>query len=151
MEEHTVTTERLEMDDSEQPLSLETAKLEALRLLQIGGLSFAYLSSISQLAAAELVLSAKTVPKLVGVGLLLVPIIYLAWLGLSAFLSWSAYLVFDSSLLGMGVFFLLQCLLLLLGVWYLRRASRLIGFAQSKAQVSALVETIKHEFKGEQV
>lgn len=149
MEEQATTTERLESGTAEQPLTLETAKLEALRLLQMGGMSFAYLSTISQLAAAELVLSAKTVPKLVGVGLFLVPIVYFAWLGLSALLGWSVYLLLEQSLYGLATFFLLQCLLLLVGYAYIRRASRSIGFKQSKAQISALIETIKHEFQSE--
>lgn len=149
MEEQATTTERLESETAEQPLNLETAKLEALRLVQMGGMSFAYLSTVTQLAAAELILSAKTIPKLVGVGLFLVPVVYFAWLGFSALVGWSVYLLLNHSLYGLATFFLLQCLLLLIGFMYIRRASRAIGFKQSKAQISTLVETIKHEFHGE--
>ena len=142
------SAEALETDVSttERPLDLNSIQTEAIRLFQIGGMSLGFISTLGKLAAAELVASAVVFPKLLGVGFLLLPVVYIAWLSLCALIAYCAVLLFEALIAGFVVFTALQFLLIAMAGFWARAQAQQIGFSETKMQGKQFFEMMKNEF-----
>lgn len=127
---------------------VDAAKLEAMRLLQVGSTSLGLVSALGQMAGSELLLTLKTLPKLAGLALLLLPIALLTWIGLSGLIALALGQAFGSSLAGAAVFFLCQLALLLGCLALMRRYQRMLGIPHTRAQARAVFESMKNEVTG---
>lgn len=123
-------------------------KHEAARLMQVGGTSFGMVSDLGQLAAAEVFLTVKTLPKLAGLAILLLPIAFLTWVAFSALTAYFIKYLLESTLAGFVVFFLCQLFVLAACLMLMKGYSKQLGVPRTKAQAKAVFETLKNEFTG---
>jgi len=116
--------------------------------LQLGEQFMSTIGGIVGLARAEALLAVRTLPKLVMLGLLVIPIILLAWCAFSALLAWCVFAASQEVGLGMLAFFLQQIVLLLVCRWlYLKYRTRM-SLPYTRAQVDNFVRSTRDGYKG---
>lgn len=97
------------------------------------------------LARAEASLSVRTIPKLLTVWLLMLPVIVLTWCAFSLLVSWIVTGASNEIGLGIFTFFLLQVLLLLVCYWLTVRYRSRIGFGYTRTQIKDFIRSTQHE------
>ncbi len=127
---------------------VDRLKQEAARLIEVSGTSLGMVSALAQLAASEIYLSLKTLPKLAGIALLMLPLAFLTWIAFSALVACIFTYLFSSTLAGFFTFFLCQVALMAVCLVLLKRYKKLLGIPRTKEQAKAVFETLKHEITG---
>lgn len=94
-----------------------------------------------RLAVLELKLAAGDAGRLLAIALAAVPVVILAWVGLSALLGWFAYSASQSVAMGLAGFTLVQVLALGAMVLAAKRYSRSLGLPTTRRQWRAMMET----------
>lgn len=116
--------------------------------LQLGEQIVGAMSGIVDLARAEALLAFRTLPKLMMLWLLIMPIILLTWCAFSALLAWSVYAASEEVGLGMLTFFLQQVVLLLICRWLYVKYRTRMTLPYTRAQIDNFVRSTQDGFKG---
>lgn len=98
-------------------------------------------NQFSRLALLELKLAAGDSARLLILALAAVPLVILAWLGLSVLLAWLAYSTLGSIPLGLACFTLIQVLALLVMGLAAKRYARSLALPATRRQWRAMMET----------
>lgn len=124
-----------------QPLSGELkSSLEWLEHAALAG------GDLFRLAGLELRLAAGDSGRLLALGLAMVPIALLAWIGLSVLLGWLIFAWLGSEALAIVTFIIVQLVAMGVMAAYCRKFARSLSFPATKRQLKAL----KEEFHGSQ-
>lgn len=131
----------------QQTAAVSPANWEAdvAHTLQLGEQLVGFVGGVVDLARVEALLAVRTLPKLMMLWLLMIPIILLTWCAFSALMAWSIAAASEQIGLGMLAFFLLQVLLLLVCRWLYVKYRARMTFPYTRAQVDNFVRSTQHE------
>jgi uncharacterized membrane protein YqjE len=139
-----------EEDAPEKNASPNTAAswmTEIEQTLQLGEQFVGAIGGIVDLARVEALLAIRTLPKLLMLWLLIMPVILLTWCAFSALVAWSVFAASEEVGLGMLTFFLQQIVLLLTCRWlYLKYRTRMT-LPYTRVQVDNFVRSTQDGFK----
>lgn len=113
--------------------------------VQLGEQLIGFFSDVLDMARLEALLAVRTLPKLVMLWLLMMPIMLLTWCAFSALMSWSVMAASNEIGLGMLTFFLLQVLLLLVCRWLFVRYRARMTFSHTREQIDSFIRSTRHE------
>ena len=107
-----------------------------------------YIIALADLAKAELVFALQTLPKLVMVSIIILPVAMLVWLTFSALIYWLVLSLTTSVTSGLVVLFLLQTIVLM-GCLSLRRVYlNRLKFSNTREQIASFFSEISdHDTK----
>lgn len=134
-----------EVPETENAVPPETHIRDELRetidLLQVTGLAAI---SILKLFRVELSLAAQDTKRILLISLVALPVLFLAWVGLSAMLFWLVYQPTDSIAYGLFAFTALQLLVLVVMQLQIRKYRRSLNLPATRKHVKAFVEGVRH-------
>lgn len=133
-----------ELDQSSNPTKNWAADVE--KTLRLGEQLVSFTGGIIGLARVEALLAVRTLPKLVMLWLLIMPVMLLAWCAFSALIGWFVFTASGQVGLGMLTFFLQQVLLLLICRWLFVRYRTRMTLPYTRAQINDFVRGIENEF-----
>lgn len=114
--------------------------------LQLGEQFVGVIGGIVDLARAEALLAIRTLPKIMMLWLLIMPVMLLTWCAFSALMAWSIYAASEQVGLGMLTFFLQQVLLLLICRWLFVKYRTRMTMPYTRAQIDNFVRSTQHGF-----
>jgi uncharacterized membrane protein YqjE len=114
--------------------------------LQLGEQFAAFIGGVVDLARVEILLAIRTLPKLMMLWLLIMPIMLLTWCAFSALMAWSVFAASGQVGLGILVFFLQQVLLLLICRWLFVRYRTRMTLPYTRAQIDNFVRSTQDGF-----
>lgn len=103
------------------------------------------LGGMVELARMEAQLAVRTLPKLMMLWLLIMPVMLLVWCSFSVLAAWSVYAASEQTGLGLLTFFLLQVILLLICRWAFVAYKARMSFPYTRAQVVDFMRSVKDE------
>lgn len=112
--------------------------------LQLGDQFIRFAAGIVDLARTEIALAVRTIPNLMMLWLLMMPIMLLTWSAFSILMAWLAYAASDNVGLGLFTFFLQQVLLLLVCRWWYLRYSKRMTLPYTRAHIDNFVRGMQH-------
>lgn len=120
---------------------------DVAQTLKLGEQLMDFAGGVMDLAHAEALLAVSSLPKLLMLWLIMMPIILLTWCSFSVLIAWGAVAL--SGELGAGVltFFLLQVLLLLTCRLLFVKYRRRMTFPHTRAQIDSFIQGAKNELK----
>ena len=95
------------------------------------------------LAWLELKVALGSLPRMLGLGLALVPLTALTWVSFSILVAWLTYAATGIAAIGLSVLFLLQLGMLLLCVWHLKRLRAQASMPETREQWRLFIEELK--------
>lgn len=104
-----------------------------------------FIEGFFELLKLEGALAVKSIKSSVVIGLFLLPLSFLTWLGFAVLLSWSVYELTGVALAGFGAFFVLHLLLVMTCLLMLRTYKSRMTFAESRKQFNLAVGSVKDE------
>ncbi|MEH6498522.1 MAG: hypothetical protein V7751_03965 [Pseudoalteromonas distincta] len=107
--------------------------------MELGKQAGATAGTFGKLFSAELKLASGDVGRLVAVGLALLSLASIAWLGLSVLLSWLAYEQLESVTLALLVFLAIQVLVILVLVSKAKKFKQSLSLPATKRNLRAIV------------
>lgn len=119
---------------------------DVAQTLQLGEQLVGFVGGVVDLARVEALLAVRTLPKLMMLWLMMMPIILLTWCAFSALMAWSAVAASGQVGLGMLTFFLLQVLLLFVCRWLFVKYRTRMTFPYTRAQIDQFVRSTQDEF-----
>ncbi|WP_185267728.1 hypothetical protein [Halopseudomonas xiamenensis] len=120
-----------------QPLTAELkSSLEWLEHAALAG------GDLVRLAGLELRLAAGDSGRLVVLGLVMLPIALLAWIGLSVLLAWLVFAWLGSQALAIGTFIVVQVVALGIMAAYCKKFAKSLSFPATNRQLKALKEQV---------
>lgn len=119
---------------------------DVAQTLQLGEQFLGVIGGIVDLARVEALIAIRTLPKLVMLWLLIMPIMLLTWCAFSALMAWSVFAASGLVGLGMLTFFLQQVLLLLICRWLFIRYRTRMTLPYTRAQIDNLVRSTRDGF-----
>jgi hypothetical protein len=114
--------------------------------LALGQQFSTYIGGVIELARAEALLALRTLPKLIMLWLIMMPVLLLTWCAFSMLLAWSVYAASAQVGLGMLVFFLLQLFLLLSCRWLFVQYRTRMTLPNTSAQIQDFIRSVQYEF-----
>jgi uncharacterized membrane protein YqjE len=105
-----------------------------------------YMAKALDLARIEVLLAFQTLPKLMMLWLMMMPIILLTWCSFSLFVGWVVYSLSAQIGLSILVFFLLQVCLLFMCRWLYGQYRTRMTLPYTRAQVNDFIRSMNHEF-----
>lgn len=132
--------------DAAAPNKSATWTADIEQTLQLGEQFVGIIGGLVDLARAEALLAIRTLPKIMMLWLLIMPIMLLTWCAFSALMAWSVYAASDQVGLGMLTFFLLQVLLLLICHWLFVKYRTRMTMPYTRAQIDNFVRSTRHGF-----
>lgn len=109
--------------------------------LQLGDQFVGFAVGVIDLARIEALLAIKTLPKLLMLWLMMIPIILLTWCAFSALAAWSIYAASGEIGLGILMLFLLQVLLLLSCRWLFIKYRLRMTLPYTRAQIDGFIRS----------
>jgi hypothetical protein len=109
--------------------------------LQLGEQLVGFIGGVVDLARVEALLAIRTLPKLIMLWLLIMPIMLLTWCAFSALMAWSVFAASGQVGLGMLTFFLQQVLLLLICRWLFIKYRTRMTLPYTRAQIDNFVRS----------
>ena len=119
---------------------------DVAQTLQLGEQLVGFVGGVVDLARVEALLTVRTLPKLMMLWLMMMPIILLTWCAFSALMAWSVVAASGQVGLGMLTFFLLQVLLLFVCRWLFVKYRTRMTFPYTRAQIDQFVRSTQNEF-----
>lgn len=119
---------------------------DVAQTLQLGEQLIGFAGGIVDLARTEALLAVNTLPKVMMLWLLMMPVILLTWCAFSALIAWSVVALTEQLGFGMLAFFLLQVLLLFSCRWLFVKYRTYMTFPHTRAQIDNFVRSTKNEF-----
>jgi uncharacterized membrane protein YqjE len=114
--------------------------------LKLGEQFVGIVGGIIDLARVEALLAIRTLPKMIMLWLLIIPIMLLTWCAFSALLAWSVFAASEQVGLGILTFFLQQVLLLLICRWLFIKYRTRMAMPYTRAQIDNFVRSTQHGF-----
>lgn len=114
--------------------------------LQLGEQFVGVVGGIVDLARVEALLAVRTLPKILMLWLLMIPVLLLTWCAFSALMAWSVYAASEQVGLGMLTFFLQQVLLLLICRWLFVKYCTRMSMPYTRTQIDNLLRSTQHGF-----
>ncbi len=114
--------------------------------VQLGEQLIGFAGGVIDLARTEALLAVHTLPKVMMLWLIMMPIILLTWCSFSALVAWSVVALSEQLGLGMLTFFLLQVLLLFVCRWLFVKYRARMTFPYTRAHIDNFVRSTKNEF-----
>lgn len=108
-----------------------------------------FISGFLELLKLEGALAVKSIKSSIIIGLLLLPLSFLTWLGLAVLVSWSLYELTGVALVGFATFFVMHLLLVLTCLQMLRTYKRRMMFSESRSQLNLAVRSVLDELSRE--
>lgn len=119
----------------------------AQNLMMIAIETLGLLKSSVDLIVLELLLALKAIPKIIAVSFSLIFFLALAWISLSVWLSWLAYVYFTSVGAGLFCFLFVQLVVIAILMVMLKRYKRALSLPNSRNQAKEIVEVFNDAFK----
>jgi uncharacterized membrane protein YqjE len=119
---------------------------EIEQTLQLGEQFVGAIGGIVDLARVETLLAIRTLPKLLMLWLLIMPVILLTWCAFSALMAWSVFAASEEVGLGMLTFFLQQVVLLLTCRWLYVKYRTRMSLPYTRAQIDNFVRSTQDAF-----
>lgn len=141
--------EPLANDSPDQNTSSSTAaswETDVKQTLQLGEQLVGMVGGVVDLARAEALLAVRTLPKLMMLWLIMMPVMLLTWCAFSALMAWAAFALSGQVGWGMLTFFLQQVVLLLSCRWIFVKYRTRMTFPYTRGQIDNLVRSTQHEF-----
>ncbi|EIK45299.1 hypothetical protein O59_001977 [Cellvibrio sp. BR] len=129
---------------SDQPAANWEA--DVAQTVQLGEQLIGFAGGVIDLARTEALLAVHTLPKVMMLWLIMMPIILLTWCSFSALVAWSVVALSEQLGLGMLTFFLLQVLLLFVCRWLFVKYRARMTFPYTRAHIDNFVRSTKNEF-----
>lgn len=107
-------------------------------LVELGEVALGLLRGIAELAGMEARLAASSLPKLLAVLILTLPLALLSWVALSCLISWLVFLASHSATLGILAFLLIQVGMLFVCKLLLGRYRRNLSMPHTRYQIRNL-------------
>ena len=98
---------------------------------------------LGKLALTELRLTMTESGRIAVLGLAMLPLAMLAWIGLSVLLGWWAYVPSESVTLGIVAFLAVQIIPMLIMLMMIKGSAKNLGFSVTKQHIQAFKEGIK--------
>lgn len=114
--------------------------------LNLGEQVVSFVGGIVDLARIEVLIAIRTLPKLVMLWLLIMPIMLLTWCAFSGLVAWSVFAASGQVGLGMLTFFLQQILVLLICRWLFIRYRTRMTLPYTRAQINNFVRSAQDGF-----
>ncbi|HSC68935.1 MAG TPA: hypothetical protein VLC79_14655 [Cellvibrio sp.] len=121
-----------------------TADIE--QTLQLGEQFLVFFTGAIDLARVEAMLALRTIPRVLMLWLLMMPVILLTWCSFSALTSWAVYAASEEIGLGIFMFFLQQLLLLLSCRWLFLKYRLRMTMPYTRAQLDTFMRSMHHGF-----
>ncbi|HEY7885847.1 MAG TPA: hypothetical protein VIC08_12960 [Cellvibrionaceae bacterium] len=99
------------------------------------------------LARLESLLAVKTLPRVLALWLLMLPLMLLTWISFSLLLSWVAYEYLMGALWGFTAFFVLQCIAVASSYFVLQAYKRRMTLPHTRKHLASALRSVQHEFK----
>lgn len=119
---------------------------DVAQTVQLGEQLIGFAGGVIDLARTEALLAVHTLPKVMMLWLIMMPIILLTWCSFSALVAWSVVALSEQLGLGMLTFFLLQVLLLFVCRWLFVKYRARMTFPYTRAHIDNFVRSTKNEF-----
>lgn len=120
---------------------------DVVQTLKLGEQLMDFAGGVMDLARAEALLAVSSLPKLLMLWLIMMPIILLTWCSFSVLIAWGAVALSGESGVGVLTFFLLQVLLLLTCRLLFVKYRRRMTFPHTRAQIDSFIQGAKNELK----
>jgi uncharacterized membrane protein YqjE len=114
--------------------------------LQLGDQFVGFAAGVIDLARVEILLAIRTLPNLMMLWLLMMPVMLLTWIAFSVLMAWAVFEASEQIGLGMVVFFLQQVLLLLVCRWLFVKYRTRMTLPCTRAQIDNFIRGMHHEF-----
>jgi uncharacterized membrane protein YqjE len=114
--------------------------------LQLGEQFLSFFTGAVDLARVEMMLALRTVPKVLMLWLLMMPVILLTWCSFSALTAWAVYEASEEIGLGIFMFFMQQLLLLLTCRWLFLKYRVRMTLPYTRAQLDTFMRSMNHGF-----
>lgn len=101
---------------------------------------------LMDLAGAEMLLAVKSLPRLIMLWLLMMPIILLSWCAFSGLMAWLVFTLSAHAGLSLLAVFLLQILLLISCRWLFAQYRRRMTLPYTRDQIASFMRSINNEF-----
>jgi len=122
----------------------ETLANNIERTIRLGDQFIRFAVGLMDLARTEIALAVHTIPNLMMLWLLMMPIMLLTWGAFSVLMAWLAYAASDSVGLGLLIFFLQQVLLFLVCRWWYLRYAKRMTLPYTRAHIDNFVRGMQH-------
>jgi uncharacterized membrane protein YqjE len=129
---------------ADQPAA--NGEADVAQTVQLGEQLIGFAGGVIDLARTEALLAVHTLPKVMMLWLIMMPIILLTWCSFSALVAWSVVALSEQLGLGMLTFFLLQVLLLFVCRWLFVKYRARMTFPYTRAHIDNFVRSTKNEF-----
>lgn len=113
--------------------------------LQLGDQFLSFAVGVVDLARVEALLAMRTLPKLIMLWLLMLPILMLTWAAFSALAGWAMYAASDEVGLGLLMVFMMQVLLLLVCRWFIVKYRKRLAMPYTRAQINSFMRSTSDE------
>lgn len=118
--------------------------LSVEQTLQLGDQFVGFAAGIMDLARVEILLAVRTLPNLMMLWLLMMPIMLLTWGAFSVLMAWAIIETSQQIGLGLLVFFLQQALLLLVCRWFFVRYRTRMTLPYTRAHIDNFIRGMHH-------
>lgn len=115
-------------------------------MMQLGDQFVKFAAGLVDLARLEASLALRSLPKVIALGLMMIPILTLTWVGFSALVSWGIYELSDILGLAFLTFFVLQVLLLVVCYKLIAKYRKHLGMSYTRAQITNFMRSNSNEF-----
>lgn len=114
--------------------------------LQLGSQLLGFIGGVVDLARVEALIAIRTLPKLVMLWLLIVPVMLLTWCAFSALIAWFVFAATGQVGLGLLALFMQQVLLLLICCWLFVKYRRRMALPYTRAQIDNFLRSTQDGF-----
>lgn len=135
-------------EHNSSPKTTESWKMDVEQTIKLGEQFVGAMGGIMGLAHTEALLAVRTLPKLIMLWLLIMPVILLTWCAFSALVAWSVFAASGEPGLGMLTFFLQQVVLLLSCRWLYTKYRTRMTLPYTRAQIDNFIRSTKDGFNG---
>lgn len=135
-----------EPENNASPNATENWANDIGQTLQLGEQLFGFVGGVVDLARVEALLAIRTLPKLIMLWLLIMPIMLITWCAFSTLIAWSVFAASGQVGLGMLTFFLQQVLLLLICCWLFVEYRTRMTLPYTRAQIDNFVRSVQDGF-----
>lgn len=129
---------------SEDPSKLDDFK----HVLELGEQVVALINDIADLARMETMLAIRSLPRLLMLWFLMMPILLLTWCSFSGWVAWMVYATTLQAGLGLFVFFLQQLLLLFVCRWLYAKYQLRMTLPYTREHIDKFIRGFDHGSSG---
>lgn len=138
-----------EPPEGKQPLGDPPNGNDELRnVVALGEQIVGLVNDLADLARMEVMLAIRSVPRLLMLWFLMMPIILLTWCSFSAWVGWMVYEATQQAGFGLFVFFLQQLLLLFVCRWFYTKYQLRMTLPYTRKHIDKFIRGFNHGYSG---